>query len=100
MTQVPRLVRVSQSPCRHTPGNVSKYAARYLDPSASPQKPTGMLGMGRVMTSSPSSSTMDVPAGVNDSTFAPRHRQVISPEYTGSSGTPLTNAVQTSVPPD
>src|SRR5689334_14497543 len=59
-----------------------------------------MLGMGRVMTSSPSASTMDVPSGANDSTFAPRQRQVISPEYTGRSGTPLTNAVQTSVPPD
>src|SRR6266536_4411393 len=33
-------------------------------------------------------------------TLAPRQRHEISPAYTGTSGTPPTNAVHTSVPPD
>src|SRR5262245_30042410 len=59
-----------------------------------------MLGIGSVITSSPSSpGAAGVPSGRNASIAAPRHRHVISPEYTGSSGTPPTNAVHTSVPP-
>src|SRR5690348_5373296 len=59
-----------------------------------------MLGIGAVMTSSPSSPMTGLPSGPYASTFAPSARQEISPAYTGSSGTPPTNAVHTSVPPD
>src|SRR5256885_7541803 len=100
MTQVPRSVMVIQSPCRHMPGYTSKYASRYRSPVSSPQKPTGMLGIGAVMTSSPSWPMTGSPLSSNASTFAPRQRQEISPSYTGSSGEPPTNPVQTSVPPD
>src|SRR2546421_10302287 len=59
-----------------------------------------MLGSGAVMTSSPSSPMTGLPSWLNASTFAPSARQEISPAYTGSSGTPPTKAVHTSVPPD
>ena len=91
---------VIQSPCRQTPGYTSKYASRYRSPSSSPQKPTGMLGMGSVMTSSPSWPMTGSPLSLNASTRAPRQRQEISPSYTGSSGEPPTKPVHTSVPPD
>src|SRR5687767_4883146 len=59
-----------------------------------------MLGIGAVITSSPSSPTTGVPSAERASTFAPSARQAISPAYTGSTGAPPTKPVQTSVPPD
>ena len=58
-----------------------------------------MDGIGRVMTSSPTSSTTDCPSASNASTFAPRQRHCISPAYTGSRSHDPTNPVQRSVPP-
>jgi hypothetical protein len=69
-------------------------------PSWSFQNPTGMLGIGAVITSSPSRPTTGLPSGSYACTFAPRQRQAITPSVTGSSGTPPTKPVQTSVPPD
>src|SRR4051794_36310282 len=51
------------------------------------------------MTSSPTSFTSGRPSSLHDSTDAPRQRACSSPEYTGSSGQPPTNAVHRSVPP-
>src|SRR5690348_12911328 len=59
-----------------------------------------MLGIGAVMTSSPSRPSTGSPRSSNASTRAPRQRQEISPSYTGSSGDPPTKPVHTSVPPD
>src|SRR5262245_11946393 len=95
----PRSVIVSQSPCRQTPGNVEKYASRRREPSASPQKPTGMDGIGAVITISPSRPTTGRPASSNASTLAPSIRQLISPAHTGTSGDGPRNPVQRSVPP-
>ena len=58
-----------------------------------------MDGMGRVMTSSPTSSTTGCPPASNASTLAPRHLHCISPAYTGSRSHEPTNPVQRSVPP-
>ena len=69
-------------------------------PSGSFQKPTGIDGMGSVITSSPTSPTRDVPSGENESTAQPTIRHGITPARTGSDGAPPTNAVHTSVPPD
>ncbi len=88
-----------QSPWRQTPGYMSKYASRIREPSGSFQKHTGIDGSGCVMTSSPTSSTTERPASSNACTSQPSDGPCSSPSYTGSSGTPPTNAVQTSVPP-
>src|ERR1700692_202782 len=63
-------------------------------------KYSGIDGIGSVITSSPTSSTSGSPSADHDSTAHPSARAWISPTYTGSVGTPPTNAVQTSVPPD
>src|SRR5918993_2553040 len=99
MIAVPRLVISIQSPWRQTPGNISKYDSRYRSPPSSPQKKTGIDGIGSVMTSSPTASTTLDPSSSHDSTLQPSDRPCSSPSYTGSSGMPPTNAVQTSVPP-
>ncbi len=52
-----------------------------------------------MITSSPTSSTTGLPDSSKASTFAPSARAWSSPRWTGSVGTPPTNAVQTSVPP-
>src|SRR5579875_166983 len=100
MIAVPRSVISIQSPWRHTPGNISKYASRSREPSASPQNATGIEGIGSVMTSSPTSPTSGSPDGDQDSTAQPSARAWSSPSHTGFVGTPTTNAVQTSVPPE
>src|SRR3954454_15403067 len=100
MTQEPRSVNLIQSPCRQTPGYVSKYAACSRDPSGSFQNITGIDGVGSVMTSSPTSPTTASPCSSKASTLQPSRRQGISPACTGSNGTPPTNAAHTSVPPD
>src|SRR6266851_3746090 len=58
-----------------------------------------MEGMGWVTTSSPVSSTTDLPLSSNASTAAPNARHWSSPARTGNSGQPATNALATSVPP-
>jgi hypothetical protein len=68
-------------------------------PSSSPQKNTGIEGIGSVITSSPTSSIRLLPCSSQASTAQPSARHCSSPSYTGSSGQPPTNAVQTSVPP-
>src|SRR3954466_7071068 len=99
MTAVPRDVISIQSPCRQTPGNMSKYDLWGGEPSSSPQKKTGIDGIGSVMTSSPTSSTTESPSSSQASTLAPGGRPWGPPLYTGRIGTPPTKAVQTSVPP-
>src|SRR5882672_2098281 len=89
-----------QSPCVHTPGNLSKYAARYIAPSGSPQKPSGSEGNGRVQTSSPFSPSIERPLSSNTSTFSPSARHWISPRHTGRMGLPSTKQPQISVPPE
>src|SRR3954468_10895160 len=59
-----------------------------------------MLGIGAVITSSPSCSITGLPSGSYASTLAPRHRQAITPSVTGCSGVDPTKPVHTSVPPD
>ena len=100
IVHAPSSVKVIQSPWRQTPGKSSKYAARYRAPSASPQKPTGIDGIGATMTSSPvvPSGTI-VPSGPKASTAQPSSRHEISPARTGTRGDEPTKAVQTSVPP-
>jgi hypothetical protein len=58
-----------------------------------------MDGIGSVMTSSPTSPISGLPSGSQASIFAPSERACSSPRYTGSVGTPPTNAVHMSVPP-
>src|SRR5919199_4116244 len=99
MIAVSRSVISIQSPWRHTPGNISKYDSRSLDPSSSPQKKIGIDGIGSVMTSSPTSPMCGLPSSSQDSIFAPSERPCSSPRYTGSVGTPPTNAAHMSVPP-
>src|SRR2546426_7341749 len=65
----------------------------------SPQKNSGIEGIGSVTTSSPTSSISECPCSSHDSTAHPSARHCSSPSYTGSSGQPPTNAVHTSVPP-
>ena len=55
-----------QSPCVHTFGKRSKYAARYFAPSGSFQKPSGIEGNGAVQTSSPFSPRAGLPVVVED----------------------------------
>src|SRR5947209_8921297 len=52
------------------------------------------------MTSSPTSSISGRPSGSHASTAAPSARACSSPRYTGKVGTPPTNAVHRSVPPE
>src|SRR3954469_17612457 len=59
-----------------------------------------MLGIGAVITSSPSSPVTGRPTGSYASTLAPRARQAITPSVTGRRGAPPTKPVHTSVPPD
>src|SRR5579859_6988581 len=100
MIAVPREVISIQSPWRHTPGYISKYDSRYRLPSVSPQKNSGIEGIGLVITSSPTSSTSGRPSGSHASTDAPRIRACSSPTYTGKVGEPPTKAVHISVPPE
>src|SRR5690349_4330639 len=100
MIAVPREVILIQSPCRHTPGYIEKYDSWYREPSESPHRYRGIDGIGRVMTSSPTSSTSGAPEGSQASTAQPRQRAWSSPSYTGSVGTPPTKAVHMSVPPE
>ena len=67
---------------------------------SSPQKKTGIDGIGAVITNSPTSLINEVPSGENESTFAPSARQEISPIQTGTVGAPPTIPVQISVPPE
>ena len=62
-TAVPRSLNRTQSPKRITPGYCSKYVPRYrVIRSSSPQKRTGIDGIGSVITSSPSSPTTELPS--------------------------------------
>ncbi len=70
------------------------------EPSSSFQSLVGIEGMGSVMTSSPTSPISGLPSSSQDSTAQPSARPWSSPMYTGSVGTPPTNAVHTSVPPE
>lgn len=97
--QEPTVEKRHQSPNRNTSGNSSKYVARNRRPSSSPQKPTGMDGIGEVMTSSPSSPTTTFPSRSNALASTPRLAPDISPTQTGCSGDAWTSPVQTSVPP-
>ena len=96
---MPRGVIRIQSPWRQMPGYMSKYASRRRSPSGSFQNDTGIDGSGAVSTSSPTSSIRESPSSSNASTLAPSERACSSPSYTGSVGTPPTNAVHMSVPP-
>ena len=59
-----------------------------------------MLGIGAVITSSPSCPRTGLPSESYASTRAPSARQEMTPSTTGSSGVPPTKPVHTSVPPD
>src|SRR3954464_2537840 len=100
MIAVPLEVISIQSPWRHTPSYMSKYLSCSREPSSSPQKNRGIDGSGAVSTSSPISPITGRPPGPPDSPAAPSERACNSPCHTGSVGTPPTNAVHTSVPPD
>ena len=66
----------------------------------SPQNPTGIDGIGLVMTSSPvTPGGQTAPSGVNASTAQPSRRPPISPAAPAAAATTPMNAVQTSVPP-
>src|SRR5450755_1115615 len=97
---LPRAVIVIQSPCRQTPGYTSKYVARYRLPSGSFHSFTGIVGIGLVTTSSPTSPRTGRPSAPNASAATPSARQEISPGQTGTVGAPITSADTTSVPPD
>ena len=56
----------------------------------SPQKPTGIDGIGAVITSSPSSSTTGSPCSSKACAATPRQGPEISPLHTGCSGLPCT----------
>src|SRR5215207_4243462 len=88
-----------QSPCRQTPGNLSKYAALYLEPSGSFQKAIGMLTNGRVHTSSPCSLLTDSPRSLKTCTAIASARHCSSPRYTGAIGFPPAKHETMSVPP-
>jgi hypothetical protein len=96
---VPFSVTVIQSPCRHTPGNVSKYASLSRVPSGSFHSVTGIDGIGAAITISPTSPTTGRPSSDQASIRTPRYGACISPAYTGSIGFVPMNAPQTSVPP-
>src|SRR5690349_12918944 len=96
---LPWSVMVIQSPCRQTPGNISKYALRYRDPSGSFQNATGIDGIGLVMTSSPTSPRTGSPDSSHASIATPRYGADSSPGHTGTVRTPPMKADTTSVPP-
>ena len=89
-----------QSPWRQTFGYFSKYAARYLAPSGSFQKPIGIEGNGWVQTSSPFSPLSGRPCSSKTSTAMPRPLAWISPRHTGPAGLPSTKQETMSVPPE
>src|SRR5512134_1855727 len=100
MMMPPCSVSSHQSPWRQTPGYLSKYAARYLDPSGSFQKPTGIEGNGLVQTSSPFSFFTGFPCSSKTSTAIPSPLAWISPRQTGPVGLPSTKQETMSVPPE
>src|SRR5436190_20275977 len=100
MTKPPCAVSSHQSPWRHTPGKRSKYAARYLAPSGSFQKPIGIEGNGFVQTSSPFSPCSARPCSSKTSTAMPRPLHWISPLHTGRFALPRTKHETLSVPPE
>lgn len=59
-----------------------------------------MLGMGRVITSSPTSSHTRSPREFQDCASTPRYGPMISPRYTGWYGLVPMKALVTSVPPE
>ena len=59
-----------------------------------------MLGMGAVITSSPTSSHTRSPREFQDSAATPRYGPMISPRYTDWYGLVPMNALVTSVPPE
>ena len=99
MTAVPRSVSRIQSPWRQTPGYIEKYASRSREPSGSSQNATGIDGIGAVSTSSPTSPITALAGGVERLDLGAERPALQLAPYTGSTGTPPTNAVQTSVPP-
>ena len=86
-TAVPRSLNRAQSPKRITPGYCSKYVPRYRDMSivVAPKR-TGIDGIGSTITSSPSSSTTELPSSSKALAATPRHFAEISPAYTGTIG--------------
>src|SRR6185436_352328 len=100
MTRPPCSVSSHQSPWRHTFGYFSKYAARYLAPSGSFQKPIGIEGNGLVQTSSPFSPLTGLPDSSKTSTAIPNPLAWISPRHTGPVGLPSTKHETMSVPPE
>src|ERR1044072_1533469 len=60
----------------------------------------GIDDIGRVMTSSPTSSISSLPSSSYAATAAPSVRHDSAPSQTGTSGAAPTNAVHMSVPPD
>ena len=99
MMMPPRGVISHQSPWHQTFGYLAKYAARYLAPSGSFQKPTGIEGKGLVQTSSPFWLPTDLPFSSNTSTAMPRPLAWISPRHTAPAGLPRTKQETMSVPP-
>ena len=69
-----------------------------MPPSGSFQNITGMLGNGRVQTSSPFSPITGWPSSFHTSTQRPRPAHWISPFQTGSSGLPSTKQPTTTQP--
>ena len=71
-----------KSPWCQTPGNLSKYAFRYVSPVRSPHRTRGMLGNGIVHTNSPGATVASrplVPSGEKISTDIPSDFACISP---------------------
>src|SRR3954463_4564931 len=98
MSKVRDVLTATQSPCRQTPGYVSKYDARYRSMSSSFQNRTGIDGIGARTTSSPTVPKTSSPASSNAVTSAPSVGPEIAPRYTGSHGLPATKLEQMSVP--
>src|SRR5262249_25890152 len=85
------------------PGKRSKYAAWYLAPPGSFQKPSGIEGNGAVQTGSPLSllpAAIGLPPSSNASTFIPSPRHCSSPRHTGRVGQPSAKQDMMSVPPE
>src|SRR5215468_5911922 len=85
------------------PGNRSKYAAWYLAPPGSFQKPSGIDGKAAVHTSSPLAllpGAIGLPSSSYASTFMPRPRHCSSPRHTGRVGQPSAKHDMMSVPPE
>ena len=66
----------------------------------SPQKYSGIEGIGLVHTSSPTSPTSVSPSSSNAKTAIPKAFACISPFLTSSIGLPTTKAAAKSVPPE